>query len=212
MGISQGLPIASPFSIFHSPLSILNSQFLNMTNLYWEKISSKYLVRAPWATLRVDTCRMPDGTVIPDYYVLEYPDWVNVIALTEDNEVILVRQYRQAAGEEILELPGGVIEKGETLEEAARRELLEETGYEFDKLEFLSELYANPATANNKTHCFLATGGKKTSEQHLDRGEEIIVELVSLERLKELVLNNKFGHALHTSGIFYALVRLGVSF
>ncbi|MHB1179558.1 MAG: NUDIX hydrolase [Daejeonella sp.] len=183
-----------------------------MGNLDWERISSKYLVRADWATLRVDTCRMPDGTVIPDYYVLEYPDWVNVVALTEDNQVILVRQYRHAAGEEILELPGGVMEKGESPEQAARRELLEETGYEFDKVEFLSELYANPATATNKTHCFLATGGKKTSEQNLDRGEEIIIELVSLTELKELVLNNEIGQALHTSGIFYALVKLGVRY
>ncbi|MEJ7779363.1 MAG: NUDIX hydrolase [Daejeonella sp.] len=181
-----------------------------MGNLDWERISSKYLVRADWATLRVDTCRMPDGTVIPDYYVLEYPDWVNVIALTEDNEVILVRQYRHAAGEEMLELPGGCIEKGESTEQAARRELLEETGYEFQHLEFLSELYANPATATNKTHCFLATGGRKVADQNLDKGEEIIVELVSLEILKELVINNKFGHALHTSGIFYALVKLGL--
>ncbi len=181
-----------------------------MSNLDWEKISSKYLVRAPWATLRVDTCRMPDGTVIPDYYVLEYPDWVNVIALTEDNQVILVRQYRHAAGEEFLELPGGVIEKGESPEEGARRELLEETGYEFDKAEFLCELYANPATATNKTHCFLATGGKKTSEQNLDRGEEILIELVSLADFKELVINNKLGHALHTSGAFYAMMKLGL--
>lgn len=181
-----------------------------MDILKWQKLSSKYLVRAPWATLRVDTCRMPDGTVIPDYYVLEYPDWVNVIALTEGNKVILVRQYRHAAGEEILELPGGVMEKGESPEQAARRELLEETGYEFDNLEFLSELYANPATATNKTYCFLATGGKKTSEQNLDRGEEIIIKLVSLAELKELILQNKLGQALHTSGVFYALVKLGL--
>ena len=180
-----------------------------MSNLNWEQISSKYLVRADWATLRVDTCRMPDGTVIPDYYVLEYPDWVNAVALTEDNQVILVKQYRHAAGEEFLELPGGCIEKGESPEQAARRELLEETGYEFENLEFLSELYANPATATNKTHCFLATGGKKVADQNLDLGEEIIVELVSLEELKQLVKSNKFGHALHSSGIFYALLKLG---
>lgn len=181
-----------------------------MSHLNWEKISSKYIIKENWATLRVDTCRMPDGTLIPDYYVLEYPDWVNAIALTDDNQVILVRQYRHAAEEVILELPGGCIEKDEIPENAVRRELLEETGYEFEELEFLSTVYANPATAKNKTYCYIAKGGKRIAEQQLDRGEEIDIELVSPEKLKELVLNNAFGQALHTSGIFYALVKLGL--
>jgi ADP-ribose pyrophosphatase len=181
-----------------------------MSHLDWEKLSSKYIVRENWATLRVDSCRMPDGTLIPDYYVLEYPDWVNAIALTEDNEIILVRQYRHAAGEVILELPGGCIEKGESPEEAIRRELQEETGYQFTDIEFLSSLYANPATANNKTHCYIARGGQLVGKQQLDKGEEIDIELVSPEKLKELVLSNAFGQALHTSGIFYALLKLGL--
>ena len=181
-----------------------------MSHLDWEKLSSKYIVRENWATLRVDSCKMPDGTLIPDYYVLEYPDWVNAIALTEDNEIILVRQYRHAAGEVILELPGGCIEKGESPEEAIRRELQEETGYQFTDIEFLSSLYANPATANNKTHCYIARGGQLVGKQQLDKGEEIDIELVSPEKLKELVLSNSFGQALHTSGIFYALLKLGL--
>jgi ADP-ribose pyrophosphatase len=181
-----------------------------MSHLDWEKLSSKYIVRENWATLRVDSCRMPDGTLIPDYYVLEYPDWVNAIALTEDNEIILVRQYRHAAGEVILELPGGCIEKGESPEEAIKRELQEETGYQFTEIEFLSSLYANPATANNKTHCYIARGGQLVGKQQLDKGEEIDIELVSPEKLKELLLNNEFGQALHTSGVFYALIKLGL--
>ncbi len=179
-----------------------------MRNLNWERLTSKYLVKAAWATLRVDTCRMPSGTVIPDYYVLEYPDWVNAVALTDEGQAIIIRQYRHAAGLEFLEIPGGCIEKGESPEEAILRELLEETGYEFQQVELLSVLYGNPATADNRTHCFLATGGKLVANQDLDRGEEIIVELISIEKLKELVLTNKFGHALHTSGVFYALERL----
>lgn len=181
-----------------------------MKKLEWDLLSTKYIVKENWATLRVDTCRMPDGTVIPDYYVLEYPEWVNAVALTEDNQVILVKQYRHAAGEVFYELPGGVVDEGETAEQAVRRELLEETGYEFDELSFLSTLYANPATANNKTNCFLARGGKYKAEQSLDHSEEIEVEIISLDNFKEMVLKNKLGHALHTSGAFYALVHLGL--
>lgn len=181
-----------------------------MSNLNWELLSSKYIFKDNWATLRADTCKMPNGNIVDPYYVLEYPDWANVVALTKGNEVILIHQYRHAAGEVILELPGGCIEKGESPEDGVRRELLEETGYIFENIEQLSTLYANPATGNNKTHCFLATGGVKVQDQDLDSGEEIIVELVSLEKLKSLLLTNKIAQALHVSGIFYALIRLGI--
>ena len=182
---------------------------ITMQHLNWKLLSSEYIIKDNWATLRADTCEMPNGNIISPYYVLEYPGWANVVAITENNEVILIRQYRHAAGEVLLEVPGGCIDKGETPEQAVHRELLEETGYEFNAIEQLSVLYANPATGNNLTYCFLATGGKKVKEQSLDHGEEIEVELVSLQELKQLLLGNKIGQALHASGIFYALLRLG---
>ncbi len=178
--------------------------------LHWETLSSEYLVRAPWAVLRKDVCRMPNGHVVPEYYVLEYPDWVNMVALTADNQFILVKQYRHGVAQDVLEIPGGVIDTGEDAPTAAARELLEETGYRFDTIEELSTLFPNPATANNRTFTYLLTGGVKVQEQDLDEQEEIEVLLVSPEELKQLLVRNQFGQALHTAALFYALMRLGL--
>ncbi len=175
----------------------------------WKIISQEYLVQAPWAVLRKDVCLMPRGHTVPAYYVLEYPDWVNMVPVTEDGRFVLVKQYRHGVEQEVLEIPGGVIDPGETPEQAARRELLEETGYAFDRLERLSVLFPNPATSNNRTITYLATGGRKVQEQFLDEQEEIEVILVSPEEVKQWLLDNKFGQALHTAALFYALVEMG---
>ena len=97
-------------------------------NLEWTLLGSTYIHKGPWATLRADKCEMPDGRIVDEYYVLEYPNWVNAVALTEDGKVLMVRQYRHAAGVVSLEIPGGVIDGDEQPEDAMRRELLEETG------------------------------------------------------------------------------------
>lgn len=179
-----------------------------MEILKWQKLASKYLVRAKWATLRVDTCKLPNGTVKDDYYVLEYPNWVNAIALTKENKLLLVRQYRFAAEIVSLEVPGGVIDEGEDPETAIKRELLEETGYSFETCELIATLYPNPATANNKTFTYLLTGGSKTHEQHLDEHEILNVEEYTAEEVKQLLADNKIDQALHAAALFYGLMKL----
>lgn len=176
---------------------------------YWKTLSSEYLLRAPWAVLRRDICEMSNGHIVPEYYVLEYPNWVSMIAVTKDNRFILVKQYRQGIQEVVLEIPGGVIDIGEDPEVAAKREMLEETGYQFDHMEKLVDLMPNPATSNNITHIYLLTGGVKVQSQDLDEQEEIEVVLASPDEVMKLLSENKIGQAIHSSALFYGLMRLG---
>lgn len=177
--------------------------------LRWKTCSSNYIHKGPWATLRYDQCEMPDGRIVDEYYVLEYPNWVNAVAITDEGKVLMVKQYRHAAGIVSLEIPGGVIDGDETPEHAMRRELLEETGYQFDEIELLCTVYANPSTANNHTYCYLARGGKKVQEQSLDEHEHIVVEQYTIDEIKQLLAENKIAQALHCTGLFYALMKLG---
>ncbi|HEY4327440.1 MAG TPA: NUDIX hydrolase [Mucilaginibacter sp.] len=182
---------------------------MNYKNLIWKKLSSHYIHKGPWATLRTDKCEMPNGHIVEDYYVLEYSNWVNAVAVTEDNKILMVNQYRHAAEIVSLEIPGGVIDAGELPEQALHRELLEETGYLFNDFELLCTVYANPSTADNHTYCYLAKGGKKVQEQALDEQEEIIVETFTIAEVKQLLAANKIAQALHCTGLFYALMKLG---
>ncbi len=162
----------------------------------WEVIDSEYLFRRPWLTARRDHVRLPGGDEIPEYYVLEYPDWVNVIALTPQGEFVLVRQYRHALGETRYELCAGVVEEGETPLEAARRELAEETGFGGGQWKEWMVLSANAGTMTNLTHCFLATGVSPVTERHLDRGEDLTVHLLSRGRLLALLESGEIRQAL----------------
>lgn len=175
----------------------------------WKVLESEYLFNEPWLTVRRDKCEMPGGHIMPAFYVNEYPEWVNVFALTEDGKVIMVKQYRHGVGEESIELPGGVAERGEELEAACKRELLEETGYACEDWEYLGRISANPSTTNNYMHMYLARNGKKVAAQSLDDEEQLEVLELTVNEVKDLVFQNKILQSLHTNNIFYALHRIG---
>lgn len=174
----------------------------------WKVIESTYLHKEPWLTVRKDRCELPNGHIVPSFYINEYPDWVNAFALTKEGKVIMVQQYRHGIREIGMEIPGGVIDAGETWQQGAERELLEETGYRFAKLEYLGKISANPSTTNNFMHMFLATGGEKIAEQNLDQSEEIEIKLLSIEEVMQLIKENKIMQSLHVTCIFYALMQL----
>ena len=174
----------------------------------WKKLSSTYLSHHIYFTAREDKCERPDGRIIDPYFVVELPACVCAMAITDDNKVLLVKQYRHPIGETILELPGGFIDAGEDAEQAIARELLEETGYSFSSFTPLGKLAANPGILNNYTHLFLAEAGKKIAQQSLDGNEDIEVKLFSIEEVRQMLEQNEIKQALHAACIFYALEKL----
>ena len=163
----------------------------------WKTLSSEYLIRRPWLTARRDTVHLPNGAINDEYYVLEYPTWVNITAITEDGHFVMVEQYRHGLGEVAVELCAGVAEAGETPEEAARRELLEETGFGGGEWTLIDTLSANPGTNNNLAYCFLARGVRRLDEkQHLDATEDIAVRILTRDELYELLSRGGIRQAL----------------
>jgi 8-oxo-dGTP pyrophosphatase MutT (NUDIX family) len=176
----------------------------------WQLISSDYLFNDTWLRARRDRCVRPDGKEVYPYYVMEYPTWVTALAITQDEKVLLVKQYRHAIGEVCIETPGGCVDATDTnYDEAIKREVLEETGYQFDDVTYLGRTSPNPSTNNNLMHMYLLQGGIKVQEQQLDANEDIEVLLITLDELFELLNRNELIQAMHVTTIFYALQKLG---
>lgn len=169
----------------------------------WTILSSEYLSREPWFTVRRDHVRLPNGNEVPNFYIYEYPDWVCTLAITKDNKFLMVRQYRHGLQQTSIELCAGVCEKEDASPlVSAQRELLEETGYGNGEWSKIMEISANPGTHTNITHCYLAIGVEEISEQQLEPSEDISVCLLSLAELKDLLLKDEIKQAMHTSAIW----------
>lgn len=162
----------------------------------WKTLSSEYLHRRPWLTVRKDVVQLPNGVIHDEYYVLEYPTWVNIIARTRDGKYVMVEQYRHGLQEIFTELVAGIAEPGEQPIEAARRELLEETGYGNGEWRLNMVICANPGSQNNLTYSFIAEGVEKISEQHLDTTEDVEVKLLDESEVIDLISSDKMKQAL----------------
>ena len=159
-------------------------------------LGREYLYRRPWLTVRRDRVRLPTGAVNDEYYVLEYPTWVNVIAIDREGRFVMVEQYRHGLQEVFTELVAGVAEEGEAPLEAAQRELLEETGYAGGTWRLNTVLSANPGSQNNLSYSFIATGVERVAEQHLDETEDVAVRLLSRDEVLQLLRSDTLKQAL----------------
>lgn len=169
----------------------------------WKIIESKRIADCRVFRVREDICKRENSESEHNFFVIENPDWVNIIALTKDEEVVLIEQFRHGSEEIILEIPGGMLDENEEPETAARRELVEETGYESDEFIYLGKSRPNPAIQNNTIYHFLAKNCEKTQDTSFDEHESVITKLVPYDEVKNLVANGEITHALAVAGFYY---------
>ncbi len=180
-----------------------------MPALEFTLLDSQDIHRADRMALRGETYRLPDGRTAGPYRVLDYPDWVNALAITGAGEVVMVRQFRPGPKKVTLELPGGAVEPDDaSLEAAMRRELAEETGYGGGTISYLAGLSPNSASHTNRVHSFLITGVERVGDLRPDDTEFLEVVLMPVEAAIEAAVSGGLDQAMHVATLFLALKRL----
>jgi 8-oxo-dGTP pyrophosphatase MutT (NUDIX family) len=174
-----------------------------MTIKPWKILESQQIYKY----VRIDKCELPNGMML-EGFVLEYGDWATILAVTKQQEVVLVRQYRHGAQKVILELPGGAMETEESPMQSARRELLEETGYTSDNFVQIGCVSPNPANQTNLIYSFLALDVEKVGDQELDETEEIEVVLKPLEEVIRMAKSGELLQSMQVSTVFFALAYM----
>jgi len=161
-------------------------------------------------SIRTDRCRSPRTGHDHDFYVIDFPNWVQVLPITPQNQVVMVSQYRHGCGQVLIELPGGLIDQDDgNPEESAQRELLEETGYVAEELILLAETYPQPAVLSNTGSTYLARNVKKAGEPRPDPAEDIEICLVDLEKIPEMIRKGEIKNSQSILGLslYFLLVK-----
>jgi ADP-ribose pyrophosphatase len=173
------------------------------SNLLWRRERSEQVADCRVFKVRRDHSADPRDGRSHDFYVIEAPDWINVIPLTDDGRVVLIEQYRHGTGEVSLEIPGGMVDAGESPAAAAARELSEETGYEARGVELLGRTRPNPAIQDNWIHTFVARGVERRGEPSNAGTEQTVARVVPLERIPSLIEEGKITHSLVVVGFHW---------
>ncbi len=170
----------------------------------WKEVSSKRVGDFRVFTIRSDVKVSPRTGQECDFYVIESVNWVNVVAITTDDHLVMIDQYRHGTNTVELEIPGGMMDGGESDPIAAGlRELQEQTGYTGEGAELIGHIYANPAIMSNTCYTVLVRNCRKTHELELDHSEDLAVRLVPVKDIPELVRGGKIGHSMVVVALYY---------
>lgn len=178
----------------------------------WKTLKTDIQINNRWCRVHKDTVELPSGKVIDDYFVHIRPDVVLILPVTDDGNAIMVRQYKHGAKEILLEFPGGFFDpEDSSAEEAAARELREETGYTCNELEPLTAVYDNPTKDTNKIYFFLARGARKSHDTEFDTTEEIETVEIPFKGIPQLIREQKIKVSGSIAIYFMATMFLNLS-
>ncbi len=175
----------------------------------WEIVDSQYVIDTKYLRLRRDSIVLPGGERIDDYYVRESAGFSVIFAMTPDERVLLVRQYKHGIRKALLELPAGAIDPGESALACARRELEEETGYVSSSLDHIGTFITEPTSSNGRFFLFLGRDAKPTGKQSLEPTEQITIDFANLTDLRRYIQEGTIDVSPHVTAIYFTLDRLG---
>lgn len=170
----------------------------------WTVKRRQYLLKRPWITLREDHVVLPHGAEMEEFHVVEYPDWAATVCLNQNEDLVFVEQYRHGIERSSLELPAGVIEPNESPLEAARRELLEETGYVSDHWSSLGACSTDPSNHSNYAHLFVCTDAVRIQDPDYDDEELLATRIIRKTDVSALIRDRSIVHGIHLTALMFA--------